>query len=188
MQLKNVQLFHPSHPHPVLGFTPSSIKTPVIIESRTKGPPRVTVPSLSLYCTHRCLAWEQHGHISIRVFFYWPGIKSPQFLSQVRKKTMRRVVSGADRKERGWGCAFLTSFAAEKLLYLDLFFLRNSLFPWWRSTYVVNTCRWPVGDREDIPGGTHVPCRDPSCGMLVRNKTEDTSQSEAIILGLWPFN
>lgn len=68
MQLKNVQLFHPSHPHPELGFTPSSIKTPVIVESRTKGPPRVTVPSLSLYCTHRCLAWEQHGHISIRIF------------------------------------------------------------------------------------------------------------------------
>lgn len=79
---------------------------------------------------------------------------------------MLRIVTGADRKERGLGCAFLISFSAEKLLYLDLFFLRDCLFLWWKSTYVVNMCRWkPVGKREDIPGGTHVFCRDPGCGM-----------------------
>lgn len=40
------------------------------------------------------------------------------------------LVTGAARKERGLGCAFLTSFGSEKLLYLDLCFLRDCLFPW----------------------------------------------------------
>lgn len=137
MQPKNDNVFHPPHPHPVLGFLPSPIKLQCLALqlSWTAGPKghRESPFPPCLYCTDRCLAWEQLSPIPIRAF-YCTGIKSQQFFKPSEQKTMLGIVSSADRKECGWGCAFLTSFSEEKLLYLALFFLRNCFFLWWRST------------------------------------------------------
>lgn len=107
---------------------------------------------------------------------------------------MLEIVTGADRKEHGLGCAFLTSFIAEKLLYLDLFFLRDCLFLWRRSMYVVNTCKWkPGGNRGDIPGGTHVLARPrlwdaPKAGQKDRRSKLKWSHFRVMAIQLTPFN
>lgn len=76
-------------PTPVLGFLPSPIKLQCLAlqlswKAGPKGHRESPFPPC-LYCPDRCLAWEQHSPISIRTF-YWTGIKSQQFLSQVRKR------------------------------------------------------------------------------------------------------